>query len=1401
MLTKTRRVAVAVVLTLLAAYRPNALAQYTFSGQQNLISGTSSNWIGDYVIGSNTFANVLRIQNGGVLSNWYGYLGFVNYSYNNSVSVSGPGSIWSNQDDLYVGRNGYGNRMVVSNGGWVVNNGGFIGGGYVTSSSDNSVLVTDPGSVWFNRSLLEVGYLGPRNSLVISNGGVVVSYGCFVGPVSNSVLVTDAGSVWSNRSSVTIGEYGPGNSLVISNGGQVVSVSGGVGNYSSNNTVLVTGAGSAWINSDTVYVGYFGGSNALTVAGGTVRAADMIVTDLLRVNGGTVVVTNGLGSGSLQVGGTGPGNVIVNDGTVTVDSLILTNGAGSAMTFGSGWLRGGHSAVSNASAFAVGDGTNDAVFSLAGGIHSFADGLWIRTNALLVGCGIVNGSVLVDGEVNADCGGMLVFTGTVTNYGRVEVKNGTSLVLHGSLVNYGQIVATNGVVSYSATFENNGTAIGDIQYGQNVWVATNDGKWEVATNWSQGMPSAGYRSLITNSVSKTVTIDAISAGTHPESLTVIDLTLSAPNGSTNVLQVNNPGSVAKLQVSGELSVGGGGKLVVSNAAIEVSRLAEGNLSIDGEVALTAANLIVTNASILVGSSGPGQMTAHGTTVLTHDVSLGQSPAASGVLTVSGSGSVWSNQSDFYIGDGGHDDNLVIAGGAQIINGHDGFVGHDSASSNNVVLVTDANSVWSNGSGLFIGFTGTGNSLVISNGGQVVVDQGSYSISSAVGTALGSSNNTVLVTGSGSVWSCSGNLYAGGGGSWNNLAITGGGRVENGSGCVGGNSTASNNTVLVSDVGSVWSNGSLTVGQYSGLNSLVISNGAQVISLSGTVGLNSGDRNSALVIGTGSVWAISSDLFVGNSGDRNSLVISDGGKVVDNNGNLGTALGTNNSVVVSGVGSVWSNRATIIIGYNGAGNSLVVSNGGQVVSEDILIGLFRSRNSLVISNGGKVFDTSASIGITYPTSNNNVLVSGPGSVWSHRTTLILGAQGPGNSLVITNGGQVIDDRAVVGSSSNSNVVRVVDGGIWQNNILIIGGAPLSNLVLIAGGTVYATNVSSGVFGCGNPPGSNSFLQLDSGSLIVTNATHDATLDVRNGTLILNGGMLQVDKLVMTNRCGVLVRKGGTVLVDTLVLDPSLSALGDGIPNGWKQQYGFDPLDPTVANADTDGDGMSNLQEFLAGANPLNSSSGLRITAITPVGVDVRVYFTSVGGKYYSLQRCNSMGGVWVDIVTNIPGDDGIQWVKDIGGATRTNAYYRIRLPQLSFPPPSDSDGDGVADAWAQQYFGHPAGQAADRSHAINDPDGDGMSNLQEFLAGTDPTNPASAFHIISLANANNDVLIKWMMGSGKTNALQATTGGGFDTNGFADLFAVTNTIGTVTNYLDVGAATNRPARYYRVRLVP
>jgi hypothetical protein len=121
------------------------------------------------------------------------------------------------------------------------------------------------------------------------------------------------------------------------------------------------------------------------------------------------------------------------------------------------------------------------------------------------------------------------------------------------------------------------------------------------------------------------------------------------------------------------------------------------------------------------------------------------------------------------------------------------------------------------------------------------------------------------------------------------------------------------------------------------------------------------------------------------------------------------------------------------------------------------------------------------------------------------------------------------------------------------------------------------------------------------------------------------------------------------------------------------------------------------------------------------------------------------------------------------------------------------------SWQVFYFGSTNSPSADPNA---DPDSDGMSNYLEFLAGTNPTNSASVFRITTIAQEGSGFRITWMTGVGKTNALQlapGTAGGGLSNN-FSDLFFVTNTTGSATNYLDAAATTNSTARYYRVRLV-
>ncbi len=66
---------------------------------------------------------------------------------------------------------------------------------------------------------------------------------------------------------------------------------------------------------------------------------------------------------------------------------------------------------------------------------------------------------------------------------------------------------------------------------------------------------------------------------------------------------------------------------------------------------------------------------------------------------------------------------------------------------------------------------------------------------------------------------------------------------------------------------------------------------------------------------------------------------------------------------------------------------------------------------------------------------------------------------------------------------------------------------------------------------------------------------------------------------------------------------------------------------------------------------------------------------------------------------------------------------------------DVDGDGMSDWWETNYFG-TVNTTNNPGNAVQDPDGDGMINRDEYLAGTDPTNALSVLKIVLTAtNAN------------------------------------------------------------------
>ena len=87
-------------------------------------------------------------------------------------------------------------------------------------------------------------------------------------------------------------------------------------------------------------------------------------------------------------------------------------------------------------------------------------------------------------------------------------------------------------------------------------------------------------------------------------------------------------------------------------------------------------------------------------------------------------------------------------------------------------------------------------------------------------------------------------------------------------------------------------------------------------------------------------------------------------------------------------------------------------------------------------------------------------------------------------------------------------------------------------------------------------------------------------------------VSVDGLVTAVSRGTAIitaRNEGATATLQISINPSDSTLGDGIPDSWKIAHGFDPNDPSVASADTDDDGLTNLQEFQAGTDPRNADT--------------------------------------------------------------------------------------------------------------------------------------------------------------------------------------------------------------------
>ncbi|MBI4664218.1 MAG: lamin tail domain-containing protein [Verrucomicrobia bacterium] len=116
--------------------------------------------------------------------------------------------------------------------------------------------------------------------------------------------------------------------------------------------------------------------------------------------------------------------------------------------------------------------------------------------------------------------------------------------------------------------------------------------------------------------------------------------------------------------------------------------------------------------------------------------------------------------------------------------------------------------------------------------------------------------------------------------------------------------------------------------------------------------------------------------------------------------------------------------------------------------------------------------------------------------------------------------------------------------------------------------------------------------------------------------------------------------------------------DGLPDDWELANRLNPKDPSDALADSDGDGLTNLQEYLAGTNPTNAGSVLKATVQIKSGSELVLQFNAAADRAYSIEFRDSLAAeIWQKLtdVSATPSERVVQLPIVPGSSAR---FFRV-----------------------------------------------------------------------------------------------------------------------------------------------
>ena len=536
--------------------------------------------------------------------------------------------------------------------------------------------------------------------------------------------------------------------------------------------------------------------------------------------------------------------------------------------------------------------------------------------------------------------------------------------------------------------------------------------------------------------------------------------------------------------SGTATITGANSTWTNTYNLYVGVFGTGTLNVNSGAVVTTNTLIASWGNL----KGDGTINAKGLIVDDVDLVFDAAHRASQVLSFGTGGTLNLNLDGTgelgagFCGTG----SLRVADGVSISSSN-GILGNYPGSTGNAT-VTGPGSTWANSGNLNVGQSGAG-VLTVESGGTVSSSQGFIGGPVYVGGG-GIYTGAVTVTGAGSNWTNSGNLFVGRVGiSVGTLTVQNGATVTTGAIFASLNDLKGDGTInakgmvcdadLVFDathgtsrVFSFGTGGTLNLNPDGtadfgvggkGSGTMVIADGVVFTSNHGYLGYDAGSSGIATITGAGSTWASTSVLCVGNYG-AGTLKVANGGKVTSNNGYIGSSSGSTGSATIAGTGSTWTGNYMVDVGGVGGTGTLTVGNGGKVIAvtsqinSTSRVNLHVSGSGMIMLNGnldnsGKVnlyADAFQTVGtyspITGATWSGMGSYNAYGGTWNSSAHIFTVAaaktSGSGVSNTLTTGERLLITDSTTGKRVGASFGTVAGGTNFSAAVL--SGADLSGL---------------------------------------------------------------------------------------------------------------------------------------------------------------------------------------------------------------------------------------------------------------------------------------------------------------------------------------------------------------------